>query len=98
MDWLLNPQISVYSGISPTNARRTEWYVITPAVRDSPEIVDKREAAVPTHTHSPVDVFAAIFSPAASLSHATRPTERSSYNAGVTTRAAVKIDVSGNSV
>jgi len=80
-------------------------HIVAPAVEGSQEIIDKREALGPAPVHSPLDVFATILSPTASISHAAKRTnvyahlvQRSGYNAGVATGAAVKIDVGGNSV
>ena len=67
--------------------------------------MDKREAAGPAPVHSPLDVFATILSPTVSLSHTAKRTnvyahliQRSGYNAGAATGAAVKIKVGGDSV
>lgn len=86
--------------------KRDKWaHVVAPAVKDSKEIVDKREATGPAPVHSPLDVFATILSPTASLSHTAKRTnvyahliQRSGYNTGAATGAAVKIEVGSDSV
>lgn len=90
----------------PDGEKRDKWaHIVAPAVKDSQEIVDKREAAGPAPVHSPVDVFATILSPTASLLHTAKRTnvyahliQRSGYNTGAATGAAVEIDVGGDSV
>lgn len=68
-------------------------------------MVDKREATGPAPVHSPLDAFATILSPTASLSHTAKRTnvyvhviQKSGYNTGTATGATVKIDVGGDSV
>jgi len=86
--------------------KRDKWaHIVAPVVKDSPEVIDKREGAGPAPVHSPVDLFATILSPTASLSHkATRTNvyahliQRSGYNTGAAIGATVKIDVGGDSV
>jgi len=85
--------------------KKDKWaHVVAPAA-NSHEIIDKREATGPAPVHSPVDLFATILSPTASLSHTARRTnvyahliQRSGYNTGAATGATVKIDVGGDSV
>jgi len=86
--------------------KKDKWaHVVAPAVKDSQEIVDKREATGPAPVHSPLDVFATILSPATSLSHTAKHAnvyahliQRSGYNTDAATGAEVKIDVGGDSV
>jgi len=81
-----------------------KWaHIVAPAV--SKEVVDKREGEGPAPIHSPLDVFATILSPTASLSHTARRIrvyvhliQRSGYNTGAATGASVKIEVGGDSV
>jgi len=86
--------------------KKDRWaHVVAPAIKGSSEVVDKREATGPAPVHSPVDVFATILSPTTSLSHTAKHTnvyahviQRSGYNTGAATGAAVKIDAGGDSV
>ena len=83
-----------------------KWaHIVAPASQHSQKIVDKREAGGPAPVHSPLDVFATILSPTASLSHTAQRTniyvhliQRSGYNAGLATGATVKIDVGDDSI
>jgi len=86
--------------------KENKWaHIVAPAVKDSNEIIDKREAAGPAPIHSPLDAFATILSPTASLTHTANRThvyvhliQRSGYNTGVATGAAIKINVGDDSV
>jgi len=86
--------------------KKDKWaHVVAPVIKDSQEVVDKREAIGPAPIHSPLDVFATILSPAALLSHTAKRTnvyahviQRSGYNAGAATGATVKVDVGDDSV
>ncbi|KAF9649173.1 pirin domain-containing protein [Thelephora ganbajun] len=86
--------------------KKDKWaHVVAPAVKDSQDTFDKREATGPAPVHSPLDVFATILSPTASLSHTAERTnvyahltQRSGYNPGPASGATVKIDVGGDSV
>ena len=86
--------------------KRDKWaHIVAPVVKDSQEVVDKREASGPAPVHAPLDVFATILSPTTSLAHTAKRAnvyahliQRSGYNTGSATGAAVKIDVGGDSV
>jgi len=86
--------------------KQDKWaHIVAPAIKDNQEVVDKREATGPAPVHSPLDAFATILSPTASLSHTAKRTnvyahviQKSGYNTGTATGATVKIDVGGDSV
>lgn len=103
---LTKPRIPVYFRHFSDEDKKDRWaHIVAPAVKDSLEIVDKREDTGPAPIHSLLDVFATVLSPTASLSYTAKRTnvyahviQRSGYNTGAATGATVKIDVGGDSV
>lgn len=86
--------------------KRNKWaHIVAPATKASQDVIDKREASGPAPVHSPLDALATILSPTSSLSYTARRTkvyahliQRSGYNTGTPSGAAVKIDVGSDSV
>lgn len=86
--------------------KRDKWaHIVAPVKEGTQEIIDERDASGPTPVHSPLDVFATILFPTVSLSHTARRTcvyvhliQRSGYNTGTGSGAAVKITVGNDSV
>jgi len=95
-----------YTRRFPDEDKKDKWaHVVAPTIKDSQAIADEREATGPAPIHSPLDVFATIFSPGALLSHTAKRTnvyahiiQKSGYNTGPATGATVKINVGGDSV
>jgi len=95
-----------YTRHFPDEDKKDKWaHIVAPAVKDSQEVIDKREATGPAPVHSPLDVFATVLSPTISISRSANRTnvyihlvQRSGYNVGAAIGASVKIDVGGDSV